>query len=191
MFHNDDLTPASPRQAAGGLLFEFGGPPSPPGGPPAPLPREDQIVLDLIEAGARAQHERQAEIARDNAVSRESESLRAMIAPRYQAVMAQLKRKSERTEVAYFATFRRFYEDCLVLGVCHLPASAGVVAAYLENLRDCSATASHLRREKAAIAFVHNHLEYPDPTHDPLVAAIIHDAYRAEKEPKRHVNGKH
>ena len=71
-----------------------------------------------------------------------------------------------------------------------MPASPAVVAAYLENLRDSGATAAHLRREKAAISFVHNQCMEADPTTDPLIAAIIHDTYQEEKKPRR-ANGKH
>ena len=157
---DDDTAPATHRQADGGfpgsgLLGD-----APSGRPLAP--REDQHLHDLIEEGARAVRER--ELANEQAES--DLVLRAMISPRYQAVMAELERKAERSSAVYLSTFKRFSEDCEALGLPALGTTPGVVAAYLENLRDCGANAARLRRERAAISFMHNDLEYPDPTRD-------------------------
>jgi hypothetical protein len=150
------------------------------------VPLAHQPLLDLIEAGVRARVEREREME----ATREDHNLRAILTPRYAAVMAELERKAERSRVTYESTFRHFVEDCETIGACWMPATPCVVGQYLENLRDCGATAAHLRREKAAISFMHSQFMEADPTHDPLIAAIIHDTYQDEKKPRR-ANGKH
>lgn len=169
--------------AGGGLL----GCDSPPGAGKSLDHLEYLNLLDAIEDGVRAQRERElsAEQAKQDA------DFYATVAPRYKTVMAELERKSDRSSVTYLSTFNRFAEDCFSLGLNHLPALTGTVVQYLENLRDSGASAQQLRRQKAAVSYVHRTLDYPDPTADVLVEAICHDTYRSEREPKRHVNGKH
>jgi hypothetical protein len=141
-------------------------------------------MLDLIELGARAAREREAA---DEQYLMAAEASK-LVAPRYTEALAEVERRADRALAQHTPAFQRFHEDCVALGLSHLPAESGTVAAYIEALRDFGATASGLRKELAAISYFHSELGFPDPAHDRLVEAIIYDA---GKKPTGSVHGKH
>ena len=130
-------------------------------------------TISLIEDGAKAQRER----ATRETVDYVDKYLRDRLEPMYMGAIAAKLKSGKRTRTIYKSTFRGFADYCAYLDIPPLPARAGIIAGYLDDLLvEKGADAARLRREVAAIGFAHRAMDLPDPTDDPLIAAMVRTA---------------
>jgi integrase len=81
--------------------------------------------------------------------------------------------KAPATRIAYESDFRHFSIYCLSRGATALPASQGIVAAYLSSLADAGKKASTIGRRAAAIADRHRSAGFETPTNKEGVKATL------------------
>jgi hypothetical protein len=144
-----------------------------------PLDGDDfNELVALIRGGAAAQREKADRDMIDACDRFLRDRLEPMYAP---AITAKLK-SGTRTRTIYKSTFRGFVDYCAYLGVPPLPAKAGIIAGYLDELLvEKGADVARLRREVAAIGFAHRAMDLDDPTSDPLIAAMVRTASNSSK----------
>jgi site-specific recombinase XerD len=97
--------------------------------------------------------------------------------------------KAAATRRAYRSDWRHFQTWCKGAKADPLPASAGMVAAYLAQLADAGRKPSTISRKLAAIAYAHKLKGFDTPTTSEAVHAVLRGIRRANAQGPCHGQG--
>jgi hypothetical protein len=138
-----------------------------------------RIEEDKAKEAAAAEYAAELEATLD----RIEKAITVYVADELQAEFAEQRKCEETRKRAHLGAFNRFKTYCVRFStpLPYLPAAPQAIAAFLST--EISKGQAHLNRLCAAIALMHKRVDLPDPTHDPLVQAVVRLAHKDKSSP--------
>jgi hypothetical protein len=138
-----------------------------------------QIAEDKAREAAAAEYAAELEATLD----RIKRAITVYVAGELQAEFAAQTQAKEKMKRTHLGTFNRFMQYCTNFStpLPYRPAAPEAIAAFLST--EMAKGQRHLNRVCTSIAAMHERVNLPDPTTDPLVRAVVRLAAYKDKSP--------